>query len=516
MSDTIIKMTGGVIRQQKNTILKDVNVDIKSGEFIYLIGKVGSGKSSFLKTLYAELPLEYGTAEVAGFELKRIKKSQISLLRRKCGIVFQDFKLLIDRDVYANLEFVLRATGWKNKKAIRERIETVLDKVGMSDKKDQMPHQLSGGEQQRIVLARALLNAPPIILADEPTGNIDPETSYKLVELLREICDTGKTIVIATHQYDLIEKYPGRVLCCSDGRLYEKCDPAISQAITSEEADNGQTASPETETEVATTGETAACFLAAQPEKINEKITAEETVTVSEVGTTETTETVVVENNKVETTEKPVVNTEETTIHTAESNESTEETTVVTAEVTVSTEETTLITAETFVSESPVEEKAAPSTPINASPASNPGEETEIPGEIPAMIEINPDEEITAENSDITESTESFLGKLSFPEITAFDYEMSEANTSVTTAYRIPTETEDLSAPVEPVSIESETEIESAPEPESKNTDKNPAPEVKTTETEEVRQSAPEEQPEIPKPEDNKPTTPTFDLELID
>ena len=149
---------------------------------------------------------------MAGFQLKKIKKSQIPLLRRKCGIVFQDFKLLIDRNVYENLEFVLKATGWKNKKAIRERIETVLTKVGMSDKQAKMPHQLSGGEQQRIVLARALLNAPPLILADEPTGNIDPETSYQLVELLKEICDTGKTIIIATHQYDLIEKFPGRVV----------------------------------------------------------------------------------------------------------------------------------------------------------------------------------------------------------------------------------------------------------------------------------------------------------------
>lgn len=226
MSETIIKMTGGVIRQQKNTILKDVNIEIKNGEFIYLIGKVGSGKSSFLKTLYAELPLEYGSAEVAGFQLKKIKKSQIPLLRRKCGIVFQDFKLLIDRNVYDNLAFVLRATGWKNKKAIQERIETVLTKVGMLEKQHQMPHQLSGGEQQRIVLARALLNAPPLILADEPTGNIDPETSYRLIELLKEICDTGKTIIIATHQYDLIEKYPGRIFCCENGKLFEKTSSA--------------------------------------------------------------------------------------------------------------------------------------------------------------------------------------------------------------------------------------------------------------------------------------------------
>lgn len=225
MGNTIIKMTDGVIRQQKNTILKGVNVEIGEGEFVYLIGKVGSGKSSFLKTLYAELPLEYGTAEVAGFQLKKLRKSQVPMLRRKCGIVFQDFKLLIDRNVYKNLEFVLQATGWRDKKAIRERIATVLDMVDMSNKQEKMPHQLSGGEQQRIVLARALLNAPPLILADEPTGNIDPETSYKLVELLKDICHTGKTVIIATHQYDLIERYPGRVLCCEEGRMYEKPMP---------------------------------------------------------------------------------------------------------------------------------------------------------------------------------------------------------------------------------------------------------------------------------------------------
>ena len=208
-------MEGGVIRQQKNTILKNVNIDIASGEFVYLIGKVGSGKSSFLKTLYAELPLEYGKAEVAGFQLKKIKKSQIPLLRRKCGIVFQDFKLLIDRNVYENLEFVLKATGWKNKKAIRERIETVLTKVGMSDKQAKMPHQLSGGEQQRIVLARALLNAPPL---------------------------------------------PGRVFCCEHGELYEKtpakaCEcteevlplPPIEEIIPDPSSEAGTIAPPNTE-----------------------------------------------------------------------------------------------------------------------------------------------------------------------------------------------------------------------------------------------------------------------------
>ena len=221
MPEVIIKTENAVIRQKKNTILKNVNLEIQSGEFIYIIGKVGSGKSSFLKTLYAERPLEYGKAEVAGFQLKKIKKSQIPALRRKCGIVFQDFKLLTDRTVYDNLEFVLRATGWKSKKEIQERIDSVLQKVEMPDKKDMMPHELSGGEQQRIVLARALLNAPPLILADEPTGNIDPETSYRLVELLKDICDNGTTVIIATHQYDLLEKYPGKVLRCDNGTLTE-------------------------------------------------------------------------------------------------------------------------------------------------------------------------------------------------------------------------------------------------------------------------------------------------------
>lgn len=470
MSDTIIKMTGGVIRQQKNTILKDVNVEIKSGEFIYLIGKVGSGKSSFLKTLYAELPLEYGTAEVAGFELKRIKKSQIPLLRRKCGIVFQDFKLLIDRDVYANLEFVLRATGWKNKKAIRERIETVLDKVGMNDKQHQMPHQLSGGEQQRIVLARALLNAPPIILADEPTGNIDPETSYRLVELLREICDTGKTIVIATHQYDLIEKYPGRVLCCSDGRLYEKCDPAISQAIT-EEATAEELDSTETKTTDEANGQPPACPLSSQPETVNEKITEEGTITIPEESITETA---VVESN-VETTEESG-----------------------------STETTTVITDSVVVEEIRIEETDNTAVPLNAIPVPD-AEQSGGAEEIPDLIEISPEEEGTPE-----EITESLLSKLSFPEVTAFDYELAETAATETNAYRIPTGDEDLSAPVEPIQTETVAKPESEPAEEQTPIAKVPGNQ------ESPLPESPEEQPETKKPEDSKPTTPTFDLELID
>ena len=229
--EAIIKLENAVIRQQQNTILKEVSLEIAEGEFVYLVGRVGGGKTSLLKTLYAELPLKYGNGEIAGYKLNKLKKSQVAYLRRKCGIVFQDFKLLTDRNVYANLEFVLKATGWKDKKAIRERINEVLEKVGLPEKRDKFPHQLSGGEQQRIVLARALLNAPPIILADEPTGNIDPETAYQLVELLKDICDSGKTVVIATHQYELINRFPGRVFRCENGALQEDFSFAEKQAV---------------------------------------------------------------------------------------------------------------------------------------------------------------------------------------------------------------------------------------------------------------------------------------------
>ena len=215
--EAIIKLENAVIRQQKNTILKDVSLEIKEGEFVYLIGKVGSGKTSLLKTLYAELPLIYGKGEVAGYQLSKIKKSQIAYLRRKCGIVFQDFKLLTDRNVYANLEFVLKATGWKDKKAIKERINEVLDKVELPDKRDKFPHQLSGGEQQRIVLARALLNAPPIILADEPTGNLDPERSMEIMTLLVKINQLGTTVLVVTHEKDLVNKFGKRVITIDKG-----------------------------------------------------------------------------------------------------------------------------------------------------------------------------------------------------------------------------------------------------------------------------------------------------------
>ena len=217
--EAIIKLENAVIRQQKNTILKDVSLEIKEGEFVYLIGKVGSGKTSLLKTLYAELPLIYGKGEVAGYQLSKIKKSQIAYLRRKCGIVFQDFKLLTDRNVYANLEFVLKATGWKKKSEIKERIDNVLRQVGMQDKGYKMPHELSGGEQQRIVIARALLNNPKLILADEPTGNLDPETSGQIVQLLHDICQQGTAVIMTTHNYTIVHNYPARIVKCENACL---------------------------------------------------------------------------------------------------------------------------------------------------------------------------------------------------------------------------------------------------------------------------------------------------------
>ena len=219
--DNIISFEAANIFQEDHLVLTDVNIDIKKNEFVYLIGKVGTGKTSLIKTINVEIPLKQGNAFIAGYNLKNIKKKQIPKLRRKLGIVFQDFQLLIDRNVHENLKFVLGATGWKNKKEINRRIEEVLEKVDLQHKGYKMPHQLSGGEQQRVVIARALLNDPDIILADEPTGNLDPETSDQIMNILFEIQESGRAIIMATHNYNLIEKYPARTLKCEDGKIID-------------------------------------------------------------------------------------------------------------------------------------------------------------------------------------------------------------------------------------------------------------------------------------------------------
>ncbi|EFA44786.1 ABC transporter, ATP-binding protein [Hallella bergensis DSM 17361] len=210
------------IYQQEKLILEDVDFHVDEGEFIYIIGKVGSGKSSLLKTIYCELDVkedETEKAEVLGRDLKSIRRKEVPALRREMGIIFQDFQLLHDRSVYKNLNFVLKATGWKNKEEIRQRIDEVLNAVGMTEKKDSMPHELSGGEQQRIAIARSLLNHPKIIIADEPTGNLDPETANRIVKLLKEITSQGTAVVMSTHNIPMLDRFPGIVYCCKDGRM---------------------------------------------------------------------------------------------------------------------------------------------------------------------------------------------------------------------------------------------------------------------------------------------------------
>lgn len=207
------------IRQQETIVLEEVDLKIKQGEFVYLIGKVGSGKSSLLKTMYGELDIHSGSAEILGYDMMHIRRKQIPALRKRIGIVFQDFQLLIDRNVKENLDFVLKATGWKDKGKRQMRIEQVLEQVGMETKGYKMPHELSGGEQQRIVIARAILNTPEIILADEPTGNLDPETGRQIVQLLRDICNSGSTIIMTTHNMQLLEEFPGKVYCCDNHKI---------------------------------------------------------------------------------------------------------------------------------------------------------------------------------------------------------------------------------------------------------------------------------------------------------
>lgn len=217
--NTLIKYTDVELCQQELVVLKNVNIEIGAGEFVYLLGAVGSGKSTFLKSLYGEVLIETGEAQIFEHDLRKIKTKDVPRLRRKIGIVFQDFQLLTDRSVNKNLEFVLRATGWKDKKLIAEQIENVLQQVGMQNKGYKMPHQLSGGEQQRIVIARALLNSPSVILADEPTGNLDPETGKGIMELLYSIRTAGTSVIVATHNLNWMEMYPGRVLQCKDERM---------------------------------------------------------------------------------------------------------------------------------------------------------------------------------------------------------------------------------------------------------------------------------------------------------
>lgn len=223
----ILEMSDVMVRQEENIILRDVNLSVRPGEFIYMIGRVGSGKSSLLKTIYGELPLRHGKSFVAGYQLHLLKNREIPWLRRRMGIIFQDFQLLIDRNIYDNLFFVLKATGWKSKMEMDHRVRLVLSEVDMVHKGYKMPHQLSGGEQQRIGIARALLNKPDLILADEPTGNLDPDTSDDLMKLLHQICSDGKTVIMATHNYNLIKKFPGRTVRCEDTRLSEMMQEEI-------------------------------------------------------------------------------------------------------------------------------------------------------------------------------------------------------------------------------------------------------------------------------------------------
>lgn len=219
--DTIIEFTNASIYQKENLILKDVTFTVDKGEFAYLIGKVGTGKTSLIRTINAEIPLKQGQAIVAGFDLRKIKTKQIPYLRRKLGIVFQDFQLLTDRSIHNNLQFVLKATGWKNNGEIEQRINDVLEKVGLSNKGYKMPHQLSGGEQQRVAIARALLNNPEIILADEPTGNLDPDASTDIMNLLMEIKNSGRAVIMATHNHTLLKKYPARTFKCEKDNIVE-------------------------------------------------------------------------------------------------------------------------------------------------------------------------------------------------------------------------------------------------------------------------------------------------------
>ncbi|UYU54199.1 ATP-binding cassette domain-containing protein [Bacteroides uniformis] len=233
VGEALIRYTDVEIHQQELCVLNDVNLELHKGEFVYLVGKVGSGKTSLLKTFYGELEIASGEAEVLGYDMLHIKRKHIPQLRRKLGIVFQDFQLLTDRTVYDNLEFVLRATGWKSKGEIKDKIEEVLNLVGMSNKGYKLPNELSGGEQQRIVIARAVLNSPEIILADEPTGNLDSETGHAIAELLHGISEAGALVVMTTHNLQLLREFPGKVYRCAD-HLMTDVTAEYAPAITND------------------------------------------------------------------------------------------------------------------------------------------------------------------------------------------------------------------------------------------------------------------------------------------
>ncbi len=228
MSDLVIDIRRGSVYQGQMLVLNEVDLRISAGQFVYLIGKTGSGKTSLLKTLYADLPLMDGEADVAGFPLHKLKAAQVPFLRRKLGIIFQDFQLLMDRNVTENLAFVLRATGFKDSAQIKVKIDNALTKVGLQTKAHKMPYELSGGEQQRVVIARAIINKPELILADEPTGNLDPETSDDIITLLWRIARESRTAVfMATHNYNLLEKFPSRIIKCRDGRVIEDAEQIV-------------------------------------------------------------------------------------------------------------------------------------------------------------------------------------------------------------------------------------------------------------------------------------------------
>jgi len=220
-SDPVVRVKEATIFQDSNSVLTDLSFEIEKGEFTYLVGRTGSGKSSLLKTLYADLPLRLGDIHVAGFNIREIKTPQVPLLRRKIGIIFQDFQLFPDRTVGENLTFVMRATGWKESSKMKACLADVLMKVGLGSVEKKMPHQLSGGEQQRVVIARSLINEPLILIADEPTGNLDPEVSNGIMKLFQQINKSGTAVLMATHSYGLIKRFPARVLKCEEGKIFD-------------------------------------------------------------------------------------------------------------------------------------------------------------------------------------------------------------------------------------------------------------------------------------------------------